>query len=276
MHNNPIGIFDSGIGGLSVLREIRKGLPDESIVYFADSANCPYGSKAKEDALALTRSRIHFLMEKGCKLIVIACNTVTAVAIDDLRKRYLIPFIGMEPALKPAVAQTLTGRVGVLATENTFNGRLFRQTREKYANGIQVMVQPGYGLVELVENGEQETAKAEKLLKRYLQPMMDRGADTLVLGCTHYPFLINTIVRVTRDQMRIIDPSTAVAAQTRRILEKHQLQKRSGQARLSFYTTGDKSRLNNILSQTMEEPYLVRSAVLEDAPGISGAPVSNI
>jgi glutamate racemase len=255
MQNQPIGIFDSGVGGLSVFREIHRCLPDESIVYFADSANCPYGSKDRDTALKLSGNRIEFLLEQGCKLIVVACNTVTAVAIDEFRKRYSVPFIGMEPALKPAVAQTTTGKIGVLATENTFNGRLFRQTREKYANGVQVIIQPGYGLVELVENGEQDSEKAMDLLKEYLVPMIRQGADTLVLGCTHYPFLINTITQIVQDQMQIIDPSQAVAAQTRRVLEENKMLSDSGHPRLSFYTTGTKNTLENILSAILDLQY---------------------
>jgi glutamate racemase len=255
MQNQPIGIFDSGVGGLSVFREIHRCLPDESIVYFADSANCPYGSKDRDTALKLSGNRIEFLLEQGCKLIVVACNTVTAVAIDEFRSRYPVPFIGMEPALKPAVKVTAAGKIGVLATENTFNGRLFRQTKEKYAAGIEVLIQPGYGLVELVENGEQESDRAHELLKEYLLPMINNGADTLVLGCTHYPFLIKAIARVTMNKMQIIDPSQAVAAQTRRVLEENKMLSDSGHPRLSFYTTGTKNTLENILSAILDLQY---------------------
>ncbi len=258
MQNHSIGIFDSGVGGLSVFREIRKSLPDESIVYFADSANCPYGSKDKDAARALAGNSVEFLLDQGCKMIVVACNTVTAVAIDEFRRRYHVPFIGMEPALKPAARLTATGKIGVLATENTFNGRLFKQTREKYANGIDVMVQPGYGLVELVENGDHESDRAMELLKEYLMPMISQGADTLVLGCTHYPFLINTIMRITHNKMKIIDPAQAVAAQTKRVLVENRLTAATTCPVLSFFTTGEKNTLENILDHTLDQPYILK------------------
>lgn len=252
MHNNPIGIFDSGVGGFSVLREIRRVLPDESIVYFADSANCPYGSKNENEASTLAHSRIKFLIDKGCKLIVVACNTVTAVAIDQFRNLYDIPFIGMEPALKPAAAKTKTKTVGVLATENTLNGRLFKQTREKYANGIEVIIQPGYGLVELVESGEQESPKARDLLNEYLLPMLEKGADTIVLGCTHYPFLMNQIKQITKEKCTVIDPSAAVAAQTQRVLKTNGLQARQGREPVfELYTTGETMVAEKILTRTL-------------------------
>lgn len=256
MQNSPVGIFDSGIGGLSVLKEIRKSLPNESIVYFADSANCPYGSKAQAEAQALAREKVEFLLEHGCKLIVIACNTVTAVAIDEFRSTFTVPFIGMEPALKPAALQTKTGKIGVLATENTFNGRLFKQTREKYANGMDVFAQPGLGLVELVEKGEYNSKKARQLLKKYLLPMIAQGVDTLVLGCTHYPFLKETIEMIMPHPIFVIDSSTAVAAQTKRVLDRFGLRSdEQTPPTFSFYTTGEKNRADQILSQTMNSPY---------------------
>ncbi|MCF6247517.1 MAG: glutamate racemase [Desulfobacula sp.] len=255
MQNTPIGIFDSGVGGLSVLKEIRKSLPNESIVYFADSANCPYGSKVEAQAQALAREKIEFLLEQGCKLIVIACNTVTAVAIDEFRSVFGVPFIGMEPALKPATFQTKTGKIGVLATENTFNGRLFKQTLEKYANGVEVFVQPGFGLVELVEKGEHKSKKARRLLEKYLLPMIEQGVDTLVLGCTHYPFLKEMIEKIAPQPIAVIDPSSAVAAQTKRILCEFNLCSEQNNPTFSFYTTGEKINADRILSQTMNHPY---------------------
>ncbi len=259
MQNTPIGIFDSGIGGLSVLKEIRKSLPNESIVYFADSANCPYGSKFEADAQALAREKVEFLLGQGCKLIVIACNTVTAVAIDEFRSAFGVPFIGMEPALKPATLKTKTGKIGVLATENTFNGRLFKETREKYANGIDVFVQPGFGLVELVEKGEYNSKKAQRLLEKYLLPMIEQGADTLVLGCTHYPFLREMIDKVTPHPIAVIDSSNAVAEQTKRILSEFGLRSdKQNNPTFSFFTTGEKTNADQILSQTMDHPYRLK------------------
>lgn len=259
----PIGIFDSGVGGLSVLKEVRKLLPFESITYFADSGNCPYGSKTQEEILFLARKHIEFLLEQNCKLIVIACNTITAVAIDCFRSDYRVPFIGMEPALKPAALQTRTKKIGVLATENTFNGRLFKQTFEKHASGLEVFIQPGYGLVELVEKGEQNSENARRLLEKYLNPMMEKGADTLVLGCTHYPFLKELIEAVTQNRVAIIDPSDAVAAQTKRILSEFDLiSRKTDSPSLRFFTTGEKKMAENFFSFAVSDPF-----VLEQIPG---------
>jgi glutamate racemase len=218
IQKHPIGIFDSGVGGVSVLKEIRKLLPMESINYLGDNIKCPNGSKTQEEALSLAKKNIEFLLKRNCKLIVIACNTVTAIAIDEFRSEYKVPFIGMEPALKPASLQTRSKKIGVLATQNTFNGRLFKQTFEKYGNGIDVFVQPGYGLVELVEKGDHNSEKAKDLLKKYILPMLEKGADTIVLGCTHYPFLKPMIKKIIKNQATIIDPSNAVAIQTKKNL----------------------------------------------------------
>ena len=255
MQDNPIGIFDTGVGGLSVLKEIRTQLPDESIFYLADSGNCPYGSKKPDEAAALSRKNIAFLLEQGCKCIVIACNTVTAVAIDTFRQTYLVPFVGMEPAIKPAALMTKSKRVGILATENTFKGKLFKQTCEKFASGIEVFVQPGHGLVELVEQGDLHSRQTKALLESYIGPMMAQGADTLVLGCTHYPFLIHAIREIVQDRLTIIDPSAAVARQTRRVLETENLLA-SGRAApcFSFFTTADTPVTRQFLSQAMDQP----------------------
>ncbi len=253
--NHPIGIFDSGVGGLCVLKEIQKHIPGESINYLADSSNCPYGSKKMEEALLLAKKNIEFLLKLNCKLIVIACNTVTAVAIDNFRSEYNVPFIGMEPALKPAAIQTKSKKIGVLATENTFNGRLFKETFEKYADGIEVFIQPGYGLVELVEQGNQNSKKAQKLLEEYLIPMLKKGADTIVLGCTHYPFLKKMIKTITNDTVTIIDPSDAVAAQTKRILAQLGLiSDQIDDPTLNFYTTGEKTIAEKLISTAMGTP----------------------
>ncbi|MFH2092329.1 MAG: glutamate racemase [Pseudomonadota bacterium] len=256
MQNNPLGIFDSGVGGLCVLKEIRRQLPGESICYFADSCNCPYGSRSEEDAYLLARKNIEFLLHQNCKLIVIACNTVTAVAIDHFRSAYPIPFVGMEPALKPAALQTKSKKIGILATENTFKGRLFKQTYEKYASGIEVVVQPGFGLVELVEQGDLYSEKVRHLLEKYLLPMLAAGVDTLVLGCTHYPFLIHMIQEIVGNRLTIIDPAAAVASQTRRVLESLDLiSDKQKEPEFCFYTTGDTDITQQFLSKTMDTPY---------------------
>ncbi len=253
---SPLGIFDSGVGGLCVLREIKKLLPHESIHYFADSINCPYGSKTRQEVLSLSRKNIEFLLKLDCKLIVIACNTVTAVAIDSFRSEYNIPFVGMEPALKPAALQTKSKKIGILATENTINGRLFKQTLEKHATGLDVYIQPGYGLVELVENKAQNSDQAQSLLKKYLFPMMDKGVDTIVLGCTHYPFLTEMIKKVTKNRVTIIDPAAAVANQTKKMLIKFDLASNSQNHPLfNFSTTGEKKIVETFIENTMNTPY---------------------
>jgi glutamate racemase len=258
MLNNPIGIFDSGVGGLSVAREIQKILPDESIHYFADSGNCPYGSKSENDTISLTKKNIEFLLEQDCKLIVVACNTITTVTIDTLRKEYQVPFVGMEPALKPAFLYTKVKKIGVLATQNTFNGRHFRQTFQKYANGIEVYVQPGNGLVELVEEGDHNSQKAKALLETYLIPMMALGVDAIVLGCTHYPFLMDHIKEITRNDIKIIDPADAVAKQTKRIIgEFHIYANQADPPQFTFFTTGKKDAAQNLLQQTIKIPYYI-------------------
>ena len=261
IQKQPLGIFDSGVGGLWVLKEIRKTLPCESIHYVADSRNCPYGSKKREEAFSLAKKQIEFLLAKDCKLIVIACNTVTAVAIDRFRELYKVPFVGMEPALKPAAKKTRTKKIGILATENTFNGRHFKQALEKYARGIEVFVQPGYGLVELVEQGRQNSEEARLLLEKYLLPMMEKGADTLVLGCTHYPFLKQRIQQVTHNTLAIIDPADAVAAQTKhRLIECCLISDTSQDPVFHFHTTGKKSMVEKFLALTMDRPYTLEQS----------------
>ncbi len=254
--DQPIGIFDSGVGGLSVLKEIRKQLPNESIVYFGDSNNCPYGEKTKKEALVLARKNIEFLINHHCKIIVIACNTVTAVAIDSFRSDYHIPFIGMEPALKPAALQTKTKKIGILATENTINGNHFKQTFSKYGKDIEVFIQPGYGLVELVEKNDHTSEKAKILLEEYLAPMLDKGADTIVLGCTHYPFLKELIQEITFDDINVIDPSNAVAAQTKRVLEQLNLIETDvTNPKFQFFTTGNTEIIKSFLENTVTSPF---------------------
>ena len=258
MQNNPIGIFDSGVGGLSVLKEIRKILPGESLLYLADSTNCPYGSKTETEAFELARKSIDFLVDQECKLIVIACNTVTAVAIERFRRMFSVPFVGMEPALKPAAMKTRSGKIGVLATENTFKGKLFQNTCEKYGAGIEVIAQPGNGLVERVENGELDSRETKMLLEKYLKPMLDTGADTLVLGCTHYPFLVPAIRQITGKRMNIIDPAGAVAAQTRRILEKRNLTiPKSIRPKYRFCTTRRTPVIERFLSGAMADEQVM-------------------
>ncbi len=211
--NRPIGIYDSGLGGLTVWREVRRALPRESLLYLGDGKNCPYGSRTKEDIRLLVDVAVGRLVEKGCKMVVVACNTATAAAIDFLRDKYReIPIVGMEPAVKPACLNTRTGVVGVLATERSLDGDLFCRTAARYGKGIEVIAAPGRGFVELVESDRERTPEAEECVRRAMREMLDRGADQIVLGCTHYPFLMEALRKVTAGSgARIIDPSPAVA-----------------------------------------------------------------
>lgn len=223
MNNNPIGIFDSGVGGLSVWRILVKSLPEESFVYYADSANCPYGPRSANEISGFTESITRFLIDRKCKIVVVACNTATAASIDHLRKTFSIPFIGMEPAVKPAAIGTKSNTIGILATEGTINGRLFQETTKTFASDKKVVVKIGKGLVSLVENGLHESEEARVLVKQYIQPMLDEGADHIVLGCTHYPFLIKHIQELCGPDVRILDPAYAIARQTGYILNHNGL-----------------------------------------------------
>lgn len=235
-----IGVFDSGVGGLSVLREMWRQLPDEDTFYFADTAHCPYGSRSAQEIRDLSVRIAHFLVQRGAKVIVVACNTASAAALHHLRERFSVPIVGMEPAVKPAAERTRAGKVGVIATEVTFQGELFARLLQRYANGVEVLTQACPGLVQQVEAGKLEDAETDRLLRLYLQPMAEAGIDSLVLGCTHYPFLREAIVRVVGPDVEIIDPAPAVARQTARVLDQHGLRKPTRDpARRLFCTSGD-------------------------------------
>ncbi|MBE9466848.1 MAG: glutamate racemase [Bacteroidetes bacterium] len=252
----PIGIFDSGVGGLSVWKELINILPNESIVYYADSKNCPYGSKSDKEIINLSKKNVEFLLSKNCKIIVVACNTATAASIDILREKYNIPFIGMEPAVKPAAINTKTGHIGILATKGTFNGRLFKETSSRYANNIEMNIQIGVGLVELVEKFKQDTKEAEDLLVQYIKPMVNDHVDQIVLGCTHYPFFYKRIKKIVGNSATIINPSIAVAEQTQKQLVNYQLMKKSDSSVFyDFYTTGELETLKKIVSELSKNKH---------------------
>lgn len=245
--NKAIGIFDSGVGGLSIWLELQKLLPNEDFIYLADSANCPYGDKTKEQVLELSKNNTDFLLSKNCKLIVVACNTATAAAIDYLRQNYTIPFVGMEPAVKPAALNTKTGKIGVLATQGTFKGKLFQETTEKYANGIETIIQPGDGLVEIVEENKINTPEAIQLLEKYINPMVTTGVDKIVLGCTHYPFLKPIIEKIIPDNIDIINPAPAVAKRSIELLKQNNLLAKKGNGKSIFYTSGKVKIIESLL-----------------------------
>ncbi len=249
MSNKPIGIFDSGVGGISIWKELQQRLPLEDTIYLADSKNAPYGEKSAETIVQLSIKNTELLLDLGCKLIVVACNTATTNAIDHLRTHYPVPFIGIEPAIKPAALGSTSGSVGVLATRGTLSSALFHSTSKNHASTIKIMEQEGTGLVELVEAGQASSETARALLKKYIQPMVASGIDHLVLGCTHYPHLIPLLKEELPAHVKIIDCGEAVANQTHRILEKQGLlAKDHGQTKHQFFTNADPSLVRSFLS----------------------------
>lgn len=216
----PIGIFDSGVGGLTVAHEIAQRLPAESLLYYADNAHAPYGNKAPGEIIRYAEEISEWLINQGVKLIVVACNTATGIAISHLREQYAVPFVGMEPAVKPAAALSRTGKIGVLATANTFEADHFRRTKNRFANHVEVLMTVGTGLVELIEGGQARSDKMMNLLKAYLLPMKEAQIDQLVLGCTHYPLLVPLIQEILGQDIRIHNPAPAVARQVERVLDE--------------------------------------------------------
>jgi glutamate racemase len=236
----PIGIFDSGVGGLSVWREIVRQLPHEDTCYFADQAHVPYGPRPQEQIRHFCDAITRFLIGHGCKAVVVACNTASAAALKHLREAFpTLPTIGMEPAVKPAALATRSGVVGIMATPATFQGRLFQATAGRYASGIRLVNQVCDGLADQVEAGDLDGEQTAALLRAYVQPILDAGADTIVLACTHYPFLIEPIRRIAGAGVNVIDPAPAIARYLHRVLEQQGLLGPAGHAaRHTFYTTG--------------------------------------
>lgn len=245
-NNQPIGIFDSGIGGTSIWCAIHALLPNEKTIYLADSKNAPYGQKSKSEIIALSMKNTDFLLNMGCKLIVVACNTATTNAIQELRAKYTIPFIGIEPAIKPAVTHSKTQVIGILATQGTLNSELFNKTTEKYQD-TKIIEQVGHGLVQLIENGQINSPEMTLLLESYLAPMIRENIDYLVLGCSHYPYLIPQIKKILPDHIQIIDSGQAVAKQTQNVLrEKVGFSSSSGSENI-FYTNTNPKVLQEII-----------------------------
>lgn len=250
MSKQPIGIFDSGVGGTSIWKEIHALMPQENSIYLADSKNAPYGPKGKTAITELSIKNTEYLIAQGCKIIVVACNTATTNAIDYLRENYAIPFIGIEPAIKPAALQTQTNAVGILATEGTLSSELFHKTSLLFAKNITVLEQIGDGIVELIESGQLHSEAMRTLLKLYLKPMIEANIDYLVLGCTHYPYLIPILIDLLPKHVKIIDSGQAVARQTKAVLEKHQLLNPSTiQPNLQFFTNGNPKIMQSLLSK---------------------------
>lgn len=257
-----IGVFDSGVGGLSVLREIHRLLPGESLLYVADSGHAPYGEKTPEYIRQRCRQIAGFLLERGAKALVLACNTATAAAAADLRECYPnLPVIGMEPAVKPAAAASRNGVVGVLATSGTLQSARFAGLLDRFAGDVKVITQPCPGLMERVESGDLQGPETERLLRRYLRPLVQQGCDTLVLGCTHYPFLKPLLRRLLPPEVALVDTGLAVARQLERCLNSLDLRS-VGSGTVSFWSSGQADRTHRLL------PLLWGSAApVADFPG---------
>jgi len=247
--DSPIGIFDSGLGGLSIWKELNALLPNENTIYLADSKNAPYGDKSKEDIIAFSIKNTELLISMGCKLIIVACNTATTNAIKILREKFDVPFIGIEPAIKPAALQSETHKIGILATKGTLSSELFISTAEQFRVSKDIIEVEGTGLVRLIENGE--ISQTEELLRKYLAPMLSAGVDNIVLGCTHYPFLIPIIQKIVPETVNIIDSGKAVARQTKNVLSEKKGLNSSNEniSKNIFYTNASEVRLKQFLDQ---------------------------
>lgn len=253
-----LGVFDSGVGGLSVVTHLRRELPTIPLLYVADQAHVPYGPRPLAEVRALSEALTRWLLAQGARLIVIACNTASAAALKHLRQRYpAVPFVGMEPAVKPAAEHTHTGVVGVLATPATFQGELFASVVERFAQGVQVIPQVCPGLVEQIEAGRLDTPDTEAMLRGWVEPLLARGADTLVLGCTHYPFIAPTLQKIAGPHVRLVDPAPAVARQAARLYPRPLP---NAPAPITYATTGDLAALRRALTQLGAEPGEVLDA----------------
>ena len=259
--HHPIGFFDSGLGGISIWQEVHRFLPREHTIYLADSVNAPYGPKGKEKVVELAKKNTELLLKRNCKIIVVACNTATTMAIATLRKTYDIPFIGIEPAIKPAALATKSGKVGVLATRGTLASELFQSTSSLHAAGITVLEQEGTGLVERIEKGRHLEPETVDYLGEILQPMIRENIDHLVLGCTHYAFLVPVLHKVLPKSVRIVDCGWPVARQTAAILMRYGLENTGDTwGTHAFYTNGQIDILQQFLA---EEKHSTQAAYLD-------------
>lgn len=266
--NSCIGVFDSGVGGLSVLREIRAQMPEESVIYFGDQGHIPYGSRSMEQIRCFSEAITRFLLERHAKIIVVACNTASAAALKYLRETFPdVPFVGMEPAVKPAAEHTQTGKVGVLATSATFQGELYASVVERFANGVELFQNTCPGLVQEIEQGNLDGTETRQILEDALEPMLEKNIDTVVLGCTHYPFVIPLIQEIVGEKVRVIDPAPAVARQVKRLLEAGSVKRPSSQrGNIQSYTSGDPVSLKSLLPVLLGERGEVMKVIwLEDS-----------
>ena len=253
MSSSPIGFFDSGIGGISLWMTTKELLPNENTIYLSDSKNCPYGNKPIEYLNKICIKNTEFLISKGCKIIVVACNTATTNSISVLRKNFDVPFIGIEPAIKPAVLNSVSGKIGILATKGTLSSSLFSQTSSNHLDKVDLIKKDGDGLVELIERGIFEGTDLTNLLIKYLKPMIDFGVDQIVLGCTHYPFIKPLIKKLVKD-VNVIDCNEAVAFQLKNILEINKLNN-YGKLNSSNHIFFNSSRDNRTINKVLENKY---------------------
>lgn len=259
--DRPIGVFDSGVGGVSVLREIRRALPAEDLIYLADSAYTPYGDRPAAVITDRSIAMVTLLEREGVKAVVVACNTATGIAVEALRARFTMPIIAIEPAVKPAAARTRSGVVGVLATTQTLASERFSKLVETHAAGVRVVTQPSPGLVERVESGELTAPATRTMVEQYVKPLLEHGADTIVLGCTHYPFLSELIQDVAGPAVTVIDPAVAVARELRRRLDAAGVlapDTRVGTER--FWTTGPPAQSEAVIAQLWGRPIEITRA----------------
>ena len=252
----PIGIFDSGVGGTSIWKEVHELLPNEHTIYLADSINAPYGEKPKEEIVRLSFKNTVKLLEMGAKIIVVACNTATTNAIQKLRESFNVPFIGIEPAIKPAATQTRTKVIGILATRGTLSSELFAKTSDLYSKNTKVVEVVGQGLVQAIESGNKDSPETNALLKKLLQPMISEDIDYLVLGCSHYPYLIPNLKKLLPEDVKIIDSGLAAARQTKVVLDSHDLLADAPQRSPQFFTNASPKILANLIN-TPERSYEV-------------------
>lgn len=249
LSSGPIGVFDSGVGGLSVLKAVRARLPNENLVYLADQAHVPYGSRSLAEVRKFSEGITRCLISRDAKLVVVACNTASAAALHHLRKIFpRVSFVGMEPAVKPAAESTHSGVVGVLATPATFQGQLYASVIERFAHGVRVLQDTCPGLVMEIDRGNLDTAQVYAILEGALKPMLEEGIDTVVLGCTHFPFVIPVIESIVGPGVRVIDPSPAIARQVERLLEENNLLSQSlEKGQVEYYSTGDPDQMQVLL-----------------------------
>lgn len=261
---NPTGVFDSGVGGLSVLRAMRELMPNEEIIFFGDQAHVPYGPRPMEQVRDFSKAITQFLLDEGAKLIVVACNTASAAALTYLRQTFPeMRFVGMEPAVKPAAETTRSGVVGVLATPATFQGALYASVVERFANGVELLQSTCLGLVQEIEKGNLTGRETRRILESALHPMLEKNIDTVVLGCTHYPFVIPLIKQIAGKKVRVIDPAPAVAKQVERLLGADGIRKQTGQGSIRFLTSGDATIFQSLLPKLLGETGEVEQVIWE-------------